>query len=400
MSEISANGNDYNTNDYDADTNSGGLSNGGHRLNLLPMLGDVMQEVDAVRGAGATSATSLAIATGSKSFTLDAAVTFRVGTYLRMESRADPTGKYMEGTVTASSGTSLTVNVTATQSSSTVSDWRIHAYVSAQLARAERTVTGAGTETVAATDMGAAILCNAASAKTLNLPALADVGVGFWFHAIGIGAGDWTADGNSAETINGQTTVSFGKYGGGLFITTATEWLFFPSSVGRQTVWIPAGAMKQATTSGPAAADAEASSNKQNYIRLDFDKDADEFAHFSAAMPKSWNLGTVKAAFLWTAPSGSGNVVWGLQAVAVSDDDPIDAAWGTAQTVTDALTATGDLMRTAETGAITIAGTPAAGDLGFFRVYRDADNGSDSFNADAGLVGVCLFFDTFTAADN
>jgi hypothetical protein len=83
--------------------------------------------------------------------------------------------------------------------------------------------------------------------------------------------------------------------------------------------------------------------------------------------------------------------VWGVQALCVGDDDAIDTAWGTAQTVTDTLTATGDMMVTAETGAITAAGSPAEADTLWVRVYRDADNGSDTFSADAILLSVELF---------
>lgn len=72
-----------------------------------------------------TSASSVAIGTGSKSFTTQAGKFFDVGYHLLIVSAADPT-KYMTGQVTAYSGTSLTVSVAATGGvAGTPSDWNI-----------------------------------------------------------------------------------------------------------------------------------------------------------------------------------------------------------------------------------------------------------------------------------
>jgi hypothetical protein len=132
---------------------------------------------------------------------------------------------------------------------------------------------------------------------------------------------------------------------------------------------------------------------------LDFDASTAEYAQFSVRMPKSWNRGTVSAYFLWSNASGTGTVVWGAQGVAISDDDVLDVAFGTAQTVTDGVTAAGDLMQSAETSAITIAGTPAAADWVVFQFYRDAASGSDTLAVDARLHGVVVIYTTDAAND-
>jgi hypothetical protein len=85
--------------------------------------------------------------------------------------------------------------------------------------------------------------------------------------------------------------------------------------------------------------------------------------------------------------------------VAISDDDVLDAAFGTAVTVTDTVTATTDLMISAETSAVTIAGTPAENDMVVFQFYRDASNGSDTVAADAKLLWVRLYITTNAATD-
>jgi hypothetical protein len=80
--------------------------------------------------------------------------------------------------------------------------------------------------------------------------------------------------------------------------------------------------------------------------------------------------------------------------------DALDAAFGTAQTVTDGVTAANDLMISAATSAMTIAGSPAEGDTVVFQVYRDADNGSDTLAADAKLLSVVLSLTTNAVDDS
>jgi hypothetical protein len=171
---------------------------------------------------------------------------------------------------------------------------------------------------------------------------------------------------------------------------------------GKQTIWVPAGSMTARTTNGPAAGTLETTTNKVMIKTLDFDAAAAEHAQFSVQMPKGWNEGTVSALFVWSHAATTTNfgVVWGIQGVAVSDDDALDVAFGTAQTVADTGGTTNDLYRSSETSAVTIAGTPAENDVVIFQVYRDATNGSDTLAIDARLHGVALFYTTNANTDN
>lgn len=76
-------------------------------------------------GYTATSDTSFAIGVGSKAFTTQAGLAYTVGARVRASSAADG-NNYMEGLVTAYSGTTLTVNVTLTGGSGTLTDWNIN----------------------------------------------------------------------------------------------------------------------------------------------------------------------------------------------------------------------------------------------------------------------------------
>jgi hypothetical protein len=160
------------------------------------------------------------------------------------------------------------------------------------------------------------------------------------------------------------------------------------SGGGSTNVWIPAAAWIPRTTTGAGIDSRELSTNKINTDELLFDAGTDEFAQAMIVMPNNWNAGTVTAKFHWTASTGSGDVVWGLQGRAYANDDALDQAMGTAQTATDTLTATNDVDISPATSAITLGGTAASGNPVIFQVYRDADAGGDTLGADARLLGV------------
>jgi hypothetical protein len=166
-----------------------------------------------------------------------------------------------------------------------------------------------------------------------------------------------------------------------------------------RTLWLDAAAMVPRTTNGCAArVTTESSTNKVMNDLLDFDKAADEFAQIRLVLPDEWDRSTIKAKIYWTAASSTGDVIWGVQGVALSNDDLLDTAFGTAVTVTDTLIATTDLHVTAATGAITIGGTPALADAVYLQIYRDADAGGDTLDADARLVGVSIQYKETTQA--
>jgi hypothetical protein len=168
----------------------------------------------------------------------------------------------------------------------------------------------------------------------------------------------------------------------------------------KQTIYIPASAMIPAITSGPASAQLAAAGG-QNYSVLDFDATADEFAHFQVAFPKSWNLGTVTFQVFWSSTAtDTDGVAWALEGAATSDNEAITGSWGTAVVVTDdAQSAAAELYVTAESGAVTIGGTPADDDLIFFRVSRDVSDANDDMTEDARLIGIKLFYTTDNYTD-
>jgi len=174
-----------------------------------------------------------------------------------------------------------------------------------------------------------------------------------------------------------------------------------PIEQGLHTIWMPATAMKTRTTNGAATGTAELTTNKNMLNSLDFDASTQEFAQFTIRMPKSWNEGTVTFAPTWSHASTTTNfgVVWGLQAVAISNDDAADVAFGTAQTSADTGGTTDDLYIGPTSSAITIAGSPAAEDLVMFQVNRTVADGSDTMAIDARLIGISVYLTLNAATD-
>lgn len=172
--------------------------------------------------------------------------------------------------------------------------------------------------------------------------------------------------------------------------------------VGRHMVPIMAGAMAPSASGGCSALTTTASgANQPDIVTLDFDPATQEFAQFAIPMPESWDEGTVTFKAIWSHAATTTNfgVAWELQAVAVGDDDAIATAYGTAVAVTDTGGTTNDLYISAESAAITIAGTPQPGDTVFFRVARAPANGADTLAIDARLHGIRLYLTTSSAVD-
>ena len=223
------------------------------------------------------------------------------------------------------------------------------------------------------------------------------------------GAHDLTLDTNSG-TNSGTITITDGANGNitlapnGTGEVQATDQADATAAVkiaGKETMWIPATAFYLPTTNPADAASVETTATRPELKVVDFDASTAQYVQFAIAMPKSWNLGTVTYQVFWSpSNTNTGNCIFGLQGVSCTEGDTADVAFGTAAEVTDAGIGTvEDVQMTAESGAVTIAGSPADNDQTFFQLYRDAADGSDTFSGDARVLGIKLFYTTDSAND-
>jgi len=206
-----------------------------------------------------------------------------------------------------------------------------------------------------------------------------------------------TGNAPSLTATGGDTNISLNLAGKGTGSVTVGG--SAAKVAGKETIWVPAVAMYPNTTNGAEAGQVELS-NGPEIKTLDFDKDSDENAQFAVAFPKSWNEGTITFQAFFTADStNTGTVSWDLAGVAIADNDSCNTAFGTAVAPTaKAHSGTAnDLDVTAESGAVTIAGSPSTDEQVFFQITRDVSD--DSLTADAKLLGIKLFFTTDAAND-
>ena len=170
---------------------------------------------------------------------------------------------------------------------------------------------------------------------------------------------------------------------------------------GKETMWVPAAAMYGPTTNPADAALVETTATRPDLNVWDFDASTQQYTQFTVAMPKSWNEGTLTYQVYWSpSTTNTGNCIFGLQGVACADGDTIDVAFGTAIEVTDAGIGTvEDQQITAESSAMTVAGSPAAGEQSYFQLFRKAADGGDTFTGESRVLGIKLFFTTDAAND-
>lgn len=269
---------------------------------------------------------------------------------------------------------------------------------------AEATIASATT-----TDLGAQNSVNVSITGTTTITGLGTAPAGLYRQGRFTGALTLTHNATSlilpgAASITTAAGDRFGAYslGAGNWVVLwytpviATLWS------GKSTIAVNASAMTPSATGGSAVLATVASAANQPDIQsLDFDTTTEEYAQFSIPMPKKYNNGTLTFAPIWSHAATTVNfgVVWSLQAVAISDADAIAVAYGTAVTSTDTGGTTNTLYIGPESAAMTVAGTPAAGDVLQFRIFRTPANASDTMAIDARLHGIRLFYTSNASTD-
>jgi len=125
---------------------------------------------------------------------------------------------------------------------------------------------------------------------------------------------------------------------------------------------------------------------------IDFADGSTTSAEGTLGMPSDWDGGTVTATFYWLVNSTQTNsAVWACDGRSYGDAEDLNQAFGTEQTVADAGSGTvNQVLKSAATPAITLAGSPAASEMAQFRVKRLGADGSDNLTATARLLGVMI----------
>lgn len=216
----------------------------------------------------------------------------------------------------------------------------------------------------------------------------------------GVGAGQITFQGDGTATVASldNMLVSGGeKSVGSLQWLGTNQYLLVGQLRVQETHMIPvtAAGMSPSASGGCAPlATVAGAAGQPDYMTLNFDATTAESAQFTIPMPESWDEGTITFQPIWSHPATTVDfgVCWKLQAVAISNDDPLAANFGTNQSSVDTGGTTDDVYVGPMSAAITVAGSPQAGDLAFFRVSRDPADAGDTMAVDARLHGIRLYF--------
>jgi hypothetical protein len=168
---------------------------------------------------------------------------------------------------------------------------------------------------------------------------------------------------------------------------------------GEYDYWeLAAGLFSTRTTNGAEWENEEKVTNDVQVDHYNFDAATDEGIWCQFPTPENWDGGTIKVKFYWDS-TGTGNVIWNVAARACGDSDAIDQAEGAGISVTDSKITTSDIHVSSATAAVTVQGSPAGGDMIFIQITRDADNGSDTLNADGEFYGALVQYQTKTTVE-
>jgi len=122
---------------------------------------------------------------------------------------------------------------------------------------------------------------------------------------------------------------------------------------------------------------------------LAFDQTSPEAAYFQFRLPDSYDGRPLKFTLEWSASAGtSGDVRWGALPISFDDGDSFDET-GTTTYVVDTFSA----MKAAHFCFVVATPThPSGGSLNTVRIIRLSNHASDTFNADALLLGLQITY--------
>ena len=158
-----------------------------------------------------------------------------------------------------------------------------------------------------------------------------------------------------------------------------------------RNLWLDAGAFVPTTTAGAGTSTAESTTNKIMNDLLDFDATTQEYGQVRVSLPPEWDYGSVKIKLYWTtAYAAESGVVFDIRGLSASDGATIDTALGESVSVSDTNTGANKVNITAASAAITLAQTPAKGDVLWLEVYRNTVAAGDVVESDVSLLGVLI----------
>lgn len=165
---------------------------------------------------------------------------------------------------------------------------------------------------------------------------------------------------------------------------------------GRQELTIEAPYLAPTVSSGCTSVTTyQTTTTFVNYDIIGLSSSTTQYFTFNGSLPSSWDGSTVTYQVVWISTAGgavNSSTTFCLQGLSLADSELVDQAYGTAVCVSDTFQSTGSFHLTPMSAALTIGGTPAAGDSILWRGYRNVDAADDHMAQPAGIARIRLFY--------
>jgi hypothetical protein len=172
-------------------------------------------------------------------------------------------------------------------------------------------------------------------------------------------------------------------------VLTLTEKIWFPAAVCEASPSAYVALFNQPTTPAHGVPTCNIGTNTVQ-ATLDFADSSSLSTQLIWHIPSDWTS-AVDARIYWYTSVTTGNVVWQLATICISDAETGDPAFNTASTVTDAAKGTTLQWNLASLTTVTVTGC-VAGEMMFLRVLRDAAHASDTLAGTAKFLGLELTY--------
>jgi hypothetical protein len=202
-------------------------------------------------------------------------------------------------------------------------------------------------------------------------------------------SGSWFARQISTGDVSGLSSYVLQSATGDFVTTNQTGAFLTNSSLSVKEIYIDAAAMLTGI-SGATPSGTSILNSGMAYDCYAFDPAVTGFTQFKFAM-HDHNLGPMRAKFYWTAPGfAAGDVVWGLQSIALGDSELLNSGFAGGAEVIDSFSAGGTGLFISTGATFIPSGNLAAGDMYLFRAYRNAFSASDTLAVNACLLGISI----------
>lgn len=173
--------------------------------------------------------------------------------------------------------------------------------------------------------------------------------------------------------------------------------------LGRKTIDVPASAMETDGVDEPVPFWKRMAAGGAVVAGYSFSSSVAKYVYFSLRMPKAWSKSALQVTAIYMHEGGQtaglDGVVWQIAAHSFASDEAMTATFGSGVDVT-ADQANSNRLHVTNEGSLTVAGTPATGEIVHFRATRKIADALDDLNVAAILHKLVIQYTVNAANDS